>query len=132
MLSQPDVRLQGGQMHGLHHLPDQGLVGEELWSYVQVIPSRSLHAYGATAWVTVVGHSFEGAEQPTEVVPIGPMVARRDDHLAQMPSFWERRAVEPEISCDHIEDPHLGRARLPPALDALRTLLERALHTKPR
>jgi hypothetical protein len=52
--------------------------------------------------------------------------------IPQMPRFGERRALEPEFTSDHIEDPHLGRLRLPPALDALRALLEIALHTKSR
>ena len=34
MRCQPDLRLRGGQIHRVHHLPDQGLVGEELWPQV--------------------------------------------------------------------------------------------------
>ena len=75
---------------------------------------------------------MEGWARLPEHPPVRPVLPDVDDDLPQLPRFGERRALEPELSRDHIEDPHLGRARLPPALDALRTLLEGALHTKPR
>jgi hypothetical protein len=55
-----------------------------------------------------------------------------DDDLPQLPRLGERRALDPELSFDLIEDPHLGRPRLPPALDAVCALAEEALRTKPR